>query len=80
MPTLNKRNRMPKPRKIAPKRLIRSSLIILVDLVCLLLDISYTKNHAVKKIPIDVKIVAKCGYTVGLIGDTCLTIDSILIG
>lgn len=42
-------------------------------------DISNTKNHAVKKTPIAVSMVAKCGNTAGLIGDTCLTIDSMIL-
>lgn len=80
MPTLNNKKRTPNPRKNAPNKLISNSLnmTLLSFAAAFARDISNTKNHAVKKIPIANPIVARCGNTAGLIGDVCRTIDSML--
>lgn len=78
MPTLSKRNNTPKPRKSDPNKEIRSSLKIWLppSLLDFEREISYTKNHAVKMVPIAIRIVARPGKIAGLMGDTYRIIPS----
>lgn len=75
MPTHNNKNSIPKPENIAATSDKRSSLNKSLD--TLVLVTSYTKNHAVKNIPIPSKSIVRCGNTAGLIGEAYRTIDSI---
>lgn len=75
MPTHKRRNRTPKPENMAATKETRSSLKI--SLVNLVLVTSYTKNHAVKKIPIPNNTNARIGNITGFTGETYLVIDSI---
>lgn len=75
MPTQSSKNNTPKPENIAATREISNSLNI--SLVNLVLVTSYTKNHAVKNIPIPSKTTASIGKTAGFMGETYLVIDSI---
>lgn len=65
---------MPNPENIAATRDTKSSLNR--SLVNFVLVTSYTKNQAVKNIPIPSSITVKCGKTAGLTGETYLDIDS----
>lgn len=79
MPTDNNRKSTPNPRNIAANKLISSSLKITPSMMLAFgRATSNTKNHAVKKVPMARRTVAKCGNTLGFIGDTYLDIDSIL--
>lgn len=78
MPTDNNRNSTPKPRNTEANREINSSLKMTPSLLFFGLDTSNTKNQAVKKVPIAKSTVAKCGNTVGFIGEMYLVIVSIL--
>lgn len=75
MPTQSNRNNTPKPENIAATKDINSSLNI--SRVNLVLVTSYTKNQAVKNIPIPNNTTASSGKTAGFTGDTYLVIDSI---
>lgn len=75
IPTHNKRNKIPKPEKKAATKANTNSFNS--DLVFLLLATSYTKNQAVKNIPMPRRTMVKCGNTAGLTGDTYRDIDSI---
>lgn len=71
MPTDNMRNSNPKPRNRAANRLMSSSLKMTPDFVWHFgRDTSKTKNHDVKKVPMMSRTVARCGNTVGLMGET----------
>lgn len=75
MPTHKRRNKTPKPENIAATKATNNSLKI--SLVNFVLVTSYTKNQAVKKIPIPNKTKARSGNIDGFIGETYLVIDSI---
>lgn len=74
IPTHNRRKRIPKPEKIAATNDTRSSLNM--SLVNFVLVTSYTKNHAVKNIPIPRRMTVRWGNTAGFTGETYLDIDS----
>lgn len=75
MPTQSSRNNTPKPENTAATKEINSSLNI--SRVNFVLVTSYTKNQAVKNIPIPNSITANSGKTDGLTGEMYLVIDSI---
>lgn len=75
MPTHNNKNRIPKPENREATSDNNSSLNRSLD--NLVLVTSYTKNHAVKKMPMPRRSSVRCGKTAGLIGDVYRTIDSI---
>lgn len=74
IPTHNNKNNIPNPEKIAATKDNNSSLKM--SLVNFVLVTSYTKNQAVKKIPIPSNTNVRCGKTAGFTGETYLTIDS----
>lgn len=74
IPTHNRRKRIPKPEKIAATNDTRSSLNM--SLVNFVLVTSYTKNHAVKNIPMPRRMTVRWGNTAGFTGETYLDIDS----
>lgn len=61
MPVERKPNKIPKPRKIADKKLIVSSLKMIDSFCPLLRETSNTKNHAASDVPTIKRIAAKCG-------------------
>lgn len=67
MPTHSNKKRIPNPENNAATRDRRSSLNRSRD--SLVLVTSYTKNHAVKKMPMPRSSSVRCGNTAGLIGD-----------
>lgn len=74
MPTHRSKNNTPNPENIAATNEINNSLNI--SLVNLVLVTSYTKNHAVKNIPIPSNTIASNEKTAGFTGETYLVIDS----
>lgn len=77
MPTHKSKNNTPNPENIAATKEIDNSLNI--SLVNLVLVTSYTKNHAVKNIPIPSNTIASREKMAGFTGETYLVIDSISI-
>lgn len=78
IPTDNNKNKTPNPRNSDANKLIKSSLKITPSLKLPFgRDTSKTKNHAVKNVPMARSTVAKCGNTVGFIGEIYLVIVSI---
>ena len=75
MPTHKRRNKTPKPENMAATKETSSSLKM--SLVNFVLVTSYTKNQAVKKIPIPNNTSARTGNIAGFTGETYLVIDSI---
>lgn len=67
IPTESNKNNIPNPENIEATNATSSSFLRLR--VCLVLVTSYTKNHAVKKIPIPSKTRVKWGKTAGFTGD-----------
>lgn len=67
MPTQINKHNIPQPEKIAATRATDSSFN--KSRVYLLLVTSYTKNQAVKNVPMANKISVKCGRRIGLTGD-----------
>lgn len=61
---------MPNPENIEATKATSNSFLRL--LVRLVLVTSYTKNHAVKNIPIPSNTTVKCGNTAGLTGEAYL--------
>lgn len=62
-----RRHNIPKPENTAATKATAASLTI--SRVYLLLVTSYTKNHAVKKVPIPNNINVRWGRRAGLTGD-----------
>lgn len=77
MPTHKSKNNTPNPENKAATKEIDNSLNI--SLVNLVLVTSYTKNHAVKNIPIPSNTTASSEKMAGFTGETYLVIDSISI-
>lgn len=77
MPTQRSKNNTPNPENIAATKEINNSLNI--SLVNFVLVTSYTKNQAVKNIPIPNNTTASNGKIAGFIGETYLVIDAISV-
>lgn len=74
MPTQRSKNNTPNPENNAATSEINNSLII--SLVNFVLVTSYTKNHAVKNIPMPNKTTARTGNIAGFMGETYLVRES----
>ena len=70
-----RRHNIPKPEKIAATKATDISLHR--SRVYLLLVTSYTKNHAVKNVPIPKSIKVRCGRRIGFTGERYGIIKSI---
>lgn len=79
MPTDNSKNKIPNPRKAAANKLINNSLKMTPpSLLDNFLETSKTKNQAVKSVPTNNKMPARCGKIAGLTGEIYLVMESIL--